>query len=113
VSSDYCMAPRMPRLQVPELRALAKDAPCHLLIPAIHRYEPGNVVWCHSNLLEHGHGLGIKSHDCFGCFGCYWCHHAIDHGLALTHEEKVHYMRKGMDRSLLYLWERQLIGVNK
>jgi hypothetical protein len=108
------MNPRMPRLQIPELTRLAKDAPCLLMIPGVHRYDgEKTVVWAHSNLLEHGHGMGAKSHDPFGAFACYWCHHAIDHGSALSHEEKVHYMRKGMDRTLLYLWQHDLIGVRK
>lgn len=102
---------RVPRVEIPQLRALAKGAPCHLMIPDIHRFDPETTVYAHSNLQEHGHGAGLKSHDPFGCFACYWCHAAIDHGNALTHEEKVHYMRKGMDRTLLYLWQNNLIGV--
>lgn len=102
---------RMPRLELPRLTRLAQGKPCHLLIPEIHRVDTSTTVWAHSNLLEHGHGAGVKSHDCYGCFACFWCHTAIDHGNDLTHEEKGHYMRKGMDRTLHYLWDHQLIGV--
>ena len=104
---------RMPRLEIPALTRLAKGAPCTLLIPGIHRPDPGNQtsVWAHSNLLEHGHGAGTKSHDPFGAIACYWCHAAIDHGDTLTHEEKVRYMRQGMDRTLYYLFANNLLQV--
>ena len=103
---------REPRLEVPRLVALAKDAPCMLRIPKVCNGNPATTVWCHSNQDRHGKGKGLKSHDCFGAFGCSACHDWIDNKVPnIPHEEKVAAFELGRDRTTLYLWRNQLVRV--
>lgn len=55
----------------------------------------GTVVWAHSNLSEHGKGMGHKAHDCMGMFLCYRCHGKLDQGKELSKEDR---------RELIYRW---------
>lgn len=89
---------------------LARNAPCMLQIPDICNFDPTTTVACHSNLLAHGHGTGVKSHDCFIAFGCSACHSALDDG-SYSREDKEYWFRRGMDGTLLYLWDQGLIDV--
>ena len=41
--------------------------------------KDGSIVAAHSNLGEHGKGVGKKSDDCFIAFLCHECHHNYDH----------------------------------
>lgn len=61
-----------------KIRASAENEDCTL------RFEPGLVcmnrtdttVYCHSNLLTHGKGMGLKANR--GCYGCGACHDVLD-----------------------------------
>lgn len=63
----------------------------HYVNPKIHAHangqkcqncgaDDGTVVFAHSNMAEHGHGRGIKSHSLFGAFLCHNCHSWLDQG---------------------------------
>ena len=58
----------------PQLLKLAKDAPCSICC------SYGTTVSAHSNLLEHGKGMGRKASDAAICFLCYNCHSKLDQG---------------------------------
>lgn len=55
---------------------VAHEAPCCLQLGAkgcgIHPSVP-----CHSDMLAHGRGAGLKSHDCLAVPGCPACHAAF------------------------------------
>lgn len=73
------------------VRRAARGEPCTLCIPGVCNYDTETSVWCHSNRLEHGKGMGIKAHDIYGCIGCSACHAFLDHGYATAgvHREVV------------------------
>lgn len=71
----------------------------------------GTVVWAHSNLGEHGKGMGIKAHDCMGMLLCSICHHQIDQGLMWTREEKRELTYKLICKTHIKLWEEGLVRV--
>lgn len=54
------------------LRNSAKDEECVVC------GSVGTTVWAHSNEIEHGKGMGIKSHDLLGLYLCHNCHDAYD-----------------------------------
>ena len=58
----------------PQLLKLAKDAPCSICC------SYGTTVSAHSNLLEHGKGMGRKADDCYIAFLCHSCHSNLDQG---------------------------------
>jgi len=58
----------------PQLLKLAKNAPCSICC------SYGTTVSAHSNLLEHGKGMGRKADDCYIAFLCHSCHANIDQG---------------------------------
>jgi hypothetical protein len=62
------------------IRRAACGEECTLRIGGVCNYDPATSVWCHSNRLEHGKGMGTKAHDIFGCIGCSACHAFYDGG---------------------------------
>jgi hypothetical protein len=46
------------------------------------RNQRDTVVWCHSNRLADGKGMGLKANDQAGCYGCSLCHAYLDGGWA-------------------------------
>jgi hypothetical protein len=68
------------------IRKSAKGELCTLQIPGICRNRTDTTVWCHSNRLADGKGLGLKAHDEAGCYGCVDCHTFLDGGWAARPE---------------------------
>lgn len=73
--------------------------------------QDGTVVWCHSNLSEHGKGMGIKAHDCMGMFLCSICHHQLDQGFMWSKEEKRERIFKWICQTHIRLWKNGKVGV--
>lgn len=73
--------------------------------------EDGTVVWAHSNLKEHGKGMGLKAHDAMGMFLCSICHHQLDQGFMWTREEKRENTLLWICRTHQRLWESGLVRV--
>lgn len=77
------------------------------------------VVAAHSNKQEHGRGHSHPSHDCFHAWLGIYCHQWYDHGKGKdptglydgTREGKDEMFRRAMDRTLRFMWERELIAV--
>jgi len=86
----------------PKLLKFARDKACTLNIEEVCNHDPATSVWAHSNLLRHGHGTGIKSHDLFGCIACSSCHVWLDDGGA---------WRAVKDTAFMVAWERSMILV--
>ena len=70
----------------------AQGRVCTLRIPGVCNNDSSTVVWCHSNLIRHGKGTGIKAHDVFGCYGCSACHAWLDSGPAPREEKEAMFM---------------------
>jgi hypothetical protein len=62
------------------IRKSAKGEECTLRIPGVCNGDNSTVVWCHSNNIRDGKGMGLKSRDEEGCYGCSSCHAWIDGG---------------------------------
>ena len=70
------------------------------------------VVACHSNLYEHGKGIGIKAHDVFHAHLCRACHAALDgRERFLTKEEKRDFFYRMFARTILRLFEQGIVSV--
>lgn len=59
-------------------RRAARGRDCTLMLPGVCNRDPATTVLCHSNRLEHGKGMGLKSPDAKACFGCSDCHDVLD-----------------------------------
>jgi hypothetical protein len=66
------------------IRASAQGQDCTLRFPGICNRNPDTTVWCHSNRLADGKGMGLKAPDEEGCYGCYDCHAWLDGGYAAS-----------------------------
>lgn len=73
----------------------------------------GTVVAAHSNLQEHGKGMGHKAHDAMHAWLCHRCHAELDQGHTMTKDEKREYMLTAICRTTMELWNKELIGVKK
>lgn len=58
------------------IRASAEGEECTLRLETVCNGNPLTTVYCHSNLLEDGKGMGLKAKS--GCYGCFNCHNVID-----------------------------------
>lgn len=88
---------------------------CRIQIPGICNGNPETVVWCHSNRLRHGKGVGKKSVDVFGAYGCSACHDVVDRRrnppIGMARDEVEDYFQIGHDRSLMALIEKGIVTI--
>jgi hypothetical protein len=71
--------------------AVCRDEPCYLRIAGVCtalEWAAPDVVPCHSNLLEHGKGKGIKAAHEFTFPGCRACHFWLDQSSIPTKEQR-------------------------
>lgn len=92
----------------PKLLALARDQACVMCLNLNN-----TVVAAHSNLGEHGKGMGNKAHDGMTAWLCYRCHTRLDQGSDMNREQKREFMLTAICRTYMHLWEQGLIGVIK
>lgn len=59
-----------------KIRESARDEECTLRLPLVCNGRTDTTVYCHSNRLEHGKGMGLKAE--VGCYGCVNCHDVLD-----------------------------------
>lgn len=69
---------RATRAKSTAIRRSARDEDCQLRIRDVCNRNPETTVLCHSNLLEHGKGMGLKAPDTMACYGCSSCHDVMD-----------------------------------
>ena len=103
----------------PDLLKLAQGAECLLKVhPYCMGEEGSTTVACHSNLLIHGKGRGLKADDCMTVWGCVRCHDWLDGGGELSKRQKakifdegwyrqVHEWHKIADNPLLKPWRKE------
>lgn len=65
-------------LRSKKLRDSARDEECTLRLPMVCNWRTDTTVWCHSNRLSDGKGMGLKSSDDRGVYGCSACHAVLD-----------------------------------
>jgi hypothetical protein len=70
------------RPKMTPIRASARGEDCTLRFPGVCNENPETTVWCHSNRVADGKGMGIKAPDEQGCYGCSACHAFLDGGYA-------------------------------
>lgn len=89
-----------------KLLDLARDQACVLC-----GIQDATVVAAHSNMGEHGKGMGHKAHDGMTAWLCYECHANLDQGRALTKDQKQDHMLRAICKTYMKLWDLNLIGV--
>jgi hypothetical protein len=103
---------REPRLEIPVLLEVVREAPCMLRVPGIcksgHPDYPSMA--CHSNEYCHGKGKGQKSHDPFVAAGCKPCHDYLDGD---RDPNRWDIMRLGRDRTLYWLFVNNKLAVKR
>lgn len=68
---------------------------------------------CHSNLLVHGKGKGLKSTDAAIMALCRDHHMMLDQGREMTKEERREFTFEAISYTLIYMIENGLIEVKK
>jgi hypothetical protein len=87
---------------------LARDQACVMC-----GRQDGTIVAAHSNLLEHGKGAGHKAHDGMHAWLCYVCHSDVDQGNSMSKQQKREFMLTAICRTVMELWNQELIEVKK
>ncbi len=91
----------------------ARNHDCWIAIPLTCNSTPETTVWCHSNRLRHGKGVGKKSLVIFGAYGCSSCHDVYDRRApppaGMEYSEVDEYFGIGHDRSLVELLQKGLV----
>lgn len=69
---------RRPRVDPQEqrIRDSARGEDCTLRFDLVCRNDTSTTVYCHSNRLIDGKGMGLKAK--IGCYGCSNCHDVLD-----------------------------------
>lgn len=78
------------RPKMTPIRASARGQDCTLRFEGICNRNPETTVWCHSNRIEDGKGMGLKARDEEGCYGCSDCHAWLDGGYAGAGADRAH-----------------------
>lgn len=91
-----------------KLLDLARDRACVMC-----NAQDGTIVAAHSNLMEHGKGMGAKAHDGMMAWLCNCCHSELDQGTRLSKSERREYILTAICRTYKEMWDQQLIEVAK
>lgn len=91
-----------------KLLDLARDQACVMC-----HTQDGTIVAAHSNLIEHGKGMGTKAHDGMMAWLCYRCHSELDQGTERSKDERREYTLTAICRTYKAMWDQQLIEVVK
>jgi len=71
------------------------------------------IVSAHSNLMEHGKGMGMKAHDGMVSWLCHHCHSNLDQGRGSSKEDKRTYILTAICRTYMKMWDLNLLKVRK
>ena len=96
----------MTMIRSEKLLRLAKGQRCVMCMA-----EDDTIVSAHSNLQEHGKGMGLKAHDCMVAWLCYSCHTDYDTGFLMSKEEKREYILTAICRTNIEMWRQGLLGL--
>lgn len=75
--------------------------------------DDNTIVAAHSNLSEHGKGMGIKAHDSMHAWLCHRCHAEYDQGNKMSKAEKREFILTAICKTYQEMWMKELIGVIK
>lgn len=75
--------------------------------------QDGTIVAAHSNLGEHGKGMGKKAHDGMTMWLCYRCHSELDQGSSMNRVQRREFTLEAICKTYQRLWDQELIKVNK
>lgn len=89
---------------------IAHEAPCCLQL-GVAGCGAHPSVPCHSDLLEHGRGAGLKSHDALAVPGCPACHEAFTRK-NLGRKGYVEKWAEAIARYLVWLWKNGKVRVS-
>lgn len=92
----------------PKILELARDQAC-----VGCGAQDGTVVAAHSNLRDHGKGMGHKAHDGMMAWLCYRCHFELDQGSRLDRRDKRLFTLESICKTYQQLWDQGLIEVKK
>lgn len=59
-----------------KVRESARFEECTLRFPGVCNFDPATTVFCHSNRISDGKGMGMKAK--IGAYGCSACHDVLD-----------------------------------
>jgi hypothetical protein len=59
-----------------KVRESARMEDCTMRFPGVCNFDPSTTVFCHSNRLSDGKGMGMKAK--IGAYGCSACHDVLD-----------------------------------
>lgn len=89
-----------------KLLDLARDQACVMC-----GTQDGTVVSAHSNLMEHGKGMGHKAHDGMVAWLCHRCHSQLDQGSGMEKKERNLFTLQAICKTYMQMWDQQLIEV--
>lgn len=75
--------------------------------------QDGTVVPAHSNLSEHGKGMGIKADDSMVMWLCHRCHSRLDQGGDMTRADRRDFTLTAICKTHQAMWRQQLIEVKR
>ena len=90
----------------PRLLALARGQACVMC-----GSQDGTVVCAHSNLQEHGKGMGHKAHDGMTAWLCSGCHYQLDQGPLMSRADRRLFVLEAICKTYQQLWNQGLIEV--
>lgn len=91
-----------------KLLALARGQACVMC-----GTQDGTIVAAHSNLGEHGKGMGHKAHDGMTMWLCYRCHVDLDQGTRMDRVQRRSFTLEAICKTYQQLWDQELIKVTK
>jgi hypothetical protein len=91
-----------------KLLDLARDQACVMC-----GRQDGTIVAAHSNLLEHGKGMGMKAHDGMAAWLCNKCHAELDQGSKMSADQRRDLILTAICRTYVQMWNQELIQVKK
>lgn len=98
---------KQPNYRNRKLLDLARDMNC------VNCGSFGTTVPAHSNLSEHGKGMGLKAHDSMVAWLCMGCHSEYDQGKEFTKEEKRDFILTMICRTYQKMFALGMLSVNK
>lgn len=92
VTGEFVSLPKSEPYRDDDLLRMAKDRPCLLMLPAVCNHRTDTTVAAHSNLHEHGKGMGRKADDAYSAWACFSCHLWLDTGKARASDKESAFM---------------------
>lgn len=103
--------PKKVPTQERKIRESARNERCTLRIETVCNGRTDTTVYCHSNLLADGKGMGLKANR--GCYGCFDCHDVLDgrrpRPKHMSHEDLMRIFESACEETLAILKRKGII----